>query len=75
MLILYDYDSNLIWAEPMKNWSDTEALRACKALFQLLNSSGIHPKLHRLDNEASKTLQLHLSNIDTDFQLTPASMH
>jgi hypothetical protein len=36
ILLLYDYDSNAILAEPMKNWSDTGHDHACNRFHQYL---------------------------------------
>lgn len=57
ILVLYNYNSNAILAELMKNWSDEETLQTFKKLHQLLLNHGHKPKLHILDNKASSALQ------------------
>ena len=75
LLIVYDYDSNMIFAEPMKTRSGPDHVKAFKAIHALLQSRGLKPQLQRLDNEASTLLKdfLHESNID--FQLVPPHAH
>ena len=57
LLIVYDYDSNSILAEPMKNRTGPEHRAAYERVHTLLTSRGLRPQLQRLDNEASATLQ------------------
>jgi hypothetical protein len=54
LFILYDYDSNCILAEPMKNRTAQCILGAYKTLHTKLVKAGLKPKLQRLDNECSK---------------------
>ena len=75
LLILYDYDSNAILVEPLKNRTGPEILRGHQALFERLRHAGCRPKLHRLDNEASKVLKDYLRDQDIDFQLAPPHIH
>jgi hypothetical protein len=75
LLIVYDYDSNYIHAEPRKNRSAQSSLQAYKTVLKVLQSRGQRPKLHRLDNEASQLLQTEMAEQQIDFQLTPAHMH
>ena len=62
ILILYDYDSNFIHAEAMKDRSGPEILMAYKRGHELLSSRGLRPQLQKLDNEAS-ALAVHYNNI------------
>lgn len=57
ILIIYAYDGNQILAEPMKERTDHEMIRAYKVILEHLKKAGLSPKLQRLDNEASKALQ------------------
>ena len=76
LLIIYDYDSNAILAEPIKSRSDSEILRAYDKTINLLKSRGLSPQLHRLDNEASKALRDHLKHdLQVDYQLAPPHIH
>ena len=56
IMIAYDFDSNGILAEPMKSRHDKEYLRAYQEIYKELKKSGSKPKLHKLDNEASKAV-------------------
>jgi hypothetical protein len=53
MLILYDYDSNIILFSPMKNRDEKEMVRAFDILIQCLILRGLKPLPLHLDNEAS----------------------
>jgi hypothetical protein len=61
MLIMYDYDSNIILSAPMKNRGDKEMVRAFDLLIQSLILHGLKPLLQRLDNEASLALRNYLT--------------
>ena len=52
IMVVYDYDSNSILAEPMKSRSGPEMRRAYQTIFEYLSKRGFRPKLQRLDNEA-----------------------
>jgi hypothetical protein len=68
-LALYDYDTNNILTEPMKNRGDQEMVRAYNKLIQDLIDHGFKPRLQRLDNECSKVLLSLLNQRDIQFQL------
>jgi hypothetical protein len=57
VLVVYDYDSNAILAEPMRNRTDAEMLRAYSVILNRLIARGLKPKLQQLDNEASTALK------------------
>eukprot|EP00978_Attheya_sp_CCMP212_P008992 scaffold21179_cov47-Attheya_sp.AAC.3 len=75
ILILYDYDSNYIHAEPMPSRSKQSILMAYKKAIAILIKAGLRPKLQRLDNEASAVLQEFMSDEQIDFQLVPPHIH
>ena len=68
-MVLYDYDSNYIFAQAFKN------LDAFKIIHQQLVSVGLQPKLHRLDHECSTILKAYLQDANIDFQLVPPGLH
>jgi hypothetical protein len=74
-MILYDYDSNAILAQPIKDRTAPELLRAFQAMEQDSVARGLKPKLMRLDNEASKLLKTYLHQQDITFQLVPPYSH
>ena len=75
IMILYDYDSNAILAEPIKNRSQTELLRAYTKLHTLLCSRGFQPQIQLLDNEAPHELKQFLTQQQIDYQLVPPHVH
>ena len=75
ILVVYDYDSNMIFAEPMKSRSATDHLNAYKHIHNILKSRGLKPQLQRLDNEASHLLKTFLHDNQVDFQLVPPHAH
>jgi hypothetical protein len=74
-MILYDYDSNAILAQPIKDRTSPELLRAFQAMEQELVARGLKPKLMKLDNEASTLLKTYLHQQNITFQLVPTYSH
>jgi hypothetical protein len=75
IMILYDYDSNAILAQPIKDRTATELLKAFQIMEQEFVARGLKPKLMTLDNEASKLLNTYLHQQDITFQLVPPYSH
>jgi hypothetical protein len=75
LMILYDYDSNHIFAQPFKTRSAANILTAFKILHRRLCRAGCRPKLHRLDNECSTILKTYLTDEAIDYQLVPPGVH
>jgi hypothetical protein len=75
IIILYDYDSNAILAQPIKDRTAPELLRAFQVMEQELVARGLKPKLTKLDNEASKLLKTYLHQQNITFQLVPPYIH
>jgi hypothetical protein len=75
ILILYDYDSNIVLSAPMKNRCDKEMVRAFDFLIQSLILRGLRPHLQRLDNETSLALRNYLTQQGITYQLTPPHIH
>lgn len=75
LLIVYDYDSNYIHAEPLRSRSGPDILAGYKRSIDLLKSRGLTPRLQRLDNEASQALQQFLQDEGIDYQLAPPHVH
>jgi hypothetical protein len=57
IMILYDYDSNVILAQPIKYRTAPELLKAFQVMEQESVVRCLKPKLMKLDNEASKFLK------------------
>jgi hypothetical protein len=75
MFVLYEYDSNLIYAEPIPNRESITILNAYNSVLKKLMRAGLHPKLHRLDNECSNALKDFFVDNNIDFQRAPPGMH
>jgi hypothetical protein len=75
VMVVYDYDSNAIIAEPIINRTAKELLRAYTDIHTFLVQRGLRPQLQRLDNEASNALKTFLHEQEVDFQLVPPGMH
>jgi hypothetical protein len=73
IIILYDYDINAIMAQPIKDRTAPELLRAFQVMEQELAARGLKPKLMKLDNEASKLLKTYLHQQNITFQLVPVN--
>jgi hypothetical protein len=75
LLLMYEYDSNYIHAELMKNRTGPEILAAYKRGHNLFSSKGFKPRLQTLDNEASEALQQFFRDENVDYQLVPPHVH
>ena len=75
MLVLYDYDSNHIHAEPMPSRTAKSIVDAYTRAHTVLVKAGLRPRLQRLDNEASAMLKQFMADQDIDFQLAPPHLH
>jgi hypothetical protein len=75
ILILYDYDGNIVLSIPMKNRGDKEMVRAFDLIIQSLIVRGLKPHLQRLDNEASLALKNYLTQQGITYQLAPSHIH
>jgi hypothetical protein len=74
-MILYDYDSNAILAQPIKDRTAPELLKMFQFMEQELVARGLKPKFMRLYNEASQLLKDYLHQQDITFQLVPPYSH
>jgi hypothetical protein len=75
ILILYDYDSNIVLSAPMKNRGDKDMVRTFDLLIRSLITRGLKPSLQRLDNEASLALRNYLTKQGIDYQLALPYIH
>ncbi len=74
-MVLTKVDSNAILVEPMKNRTAGEMIRAYQVLIDQINSAGIFPKLHILDNECSAEMKATIKLNNMTFQLVPPHDH
>ena len=75
LLIVFDYDSNYIHAEPMKSRSGANILEAYKQAVIMFIKHGLKPKLQPLVNEATAVLKKFITDIGINFQLAPPHAH
>ena len=75
IMVVYDYDSNAILAEPLKSRTEQELLRAYTKIHTYLTVRGLKPVLQRLDNEAPGQLKQFMRTHDVQFQLVPPHNH
>jgi hypothetical protein len=75
IMILYDYDRNDILAQPIKDRTAPELLKAFQVMEQEFVARGLKPKLMKLDNYASKLLKLYLHHQYITSQLVPPYSH
>ena len=52
----YDYDSNHVFAEPMKKRKKASQIKAVTTIIRKLKAAGLQPTFHILDNEVSTDL-------------------
>jgi hypothetical protein len=75
ILILCDYDSNIVLSAPMKNRGDKAMVRAFYLFIQSFIICGLKPSLQCLDNEASLALRNYLTKQGIDYQLALSHTH
>ena len=75
LLIVYDYDSNAILAEPLSSRQGGEIKRGWKKLHQKLKNRGNEPNIYILDNEVSSDLKLAMTDECVDWQLATPYLH
>ena len=78
VMVMYDYDSNAILAEPIKN-SQAETIRGAflkvHKIHKVLKARGSNPKVYIMDNKCSSDLKESTEKYEIDFQLDPPHMH
>jgi hypothetical protein len=75
VMILYDYDSNIILSKPLKTRQASELTTAWTSLHDQLQSNGYAPELHILDNECSDELKKAFKKYSVAFQCVPPHVH
>jgi hypothetical protein len=75
IMVLAHIDSNAILAEPMKYRAAGEMIRAYQALLDRLQTAGVMPKRHILDNKCSEEFKATIRKNKMTFQLVPPHDH
>ena len=66
--IAYDYDTNYIFAIPIKNVTDEAIIEAFKEVFQELKDKGHKPTFNVTDNQATKPIKAFLKTENYDWK-------
>ena len=74
-MVIYAYDANTILAEPLKNRSASEVVRAWTLTNNKLTEAGVKPKIYILDNEISQKFKNALKAEQITYQLVPPHIH
>ena len=75
ILVAYNFDSNSIHVQPLKSRHDNDTIKAYEDIYNMLKQRGQKPRLHWLDDEASKALKNVIHKEQTEYQLTPPHIH
>ena len=75
LLIVYDYDSNAILAEPIKSRRAKDITTAFQKIHKKLSKRGAAPKFYILDNEISGEFKSALDKNELKYQLAPPHQH
>lgn len=75
LLVVYDYDSNAILVEPLKNRQAAVIRKAWEKIHTKLVTSGVTPKLYVMDNEASYDLKNAMKSHSVAYELVPPHTH
>ena len=75
LLVIYDYDSNAILAEPLKTRLAGEMTKAWMRIHNKLATQGTDPSIYIIDNEASLELKTALNKRKVTFQLVSPHVH
>ena len=70
-MVMAESNSDAVLAEPMKNRTSGEMIRAYQVLIDQLNAAGIFPTEHILDNEKSAKFLEAIKKNKMTYQLVP----
>ena len=75
IMVAYNYYSNAILAEPLKSRSASYLLEAISKMYMYLQSRGIQPKIHVMDNECPSVVKKYLQENNVELRLVPPFQH
>ena len=76
VMVVYDHDSNATLTVPLKSKSAADHLQAITKIHSFLNSKGIFPKLHIMDNECSNIVKNYIkTSKHIELLLVPPHSH
>ena len=73
--IAYDYDTNYIFAIPIKDVKDATLVAACEEVFNTLKEKGYKPTLNITDNQAVRPLKEYLKSEECAWQFVEPANH
>ena len=73
--IAYNYDSNYIFATPIKDTTDTSILTAFTDIFEELKDKGHKPTFNITDNQAAKQIKWYLKQEESEYQIVEPKNH
>ena len=74
-MVLYDYASNAILTEPLKNNTNPELVRSQTRMTQYLLDRGLNPTTLHIDNKCPEALKRFFRANIIEFQLCPPNDH
>ena len=75
ILVAYNYESNTIYAEPLKTRSCLYLKTAYQKLHSLLTNRWLKPHLHIRYNECPNVLNIFMREVNENFQLVPPHIY
>ena len=73
--VAYDYDTNFIFAEPIKDLTDNSIMTAFDTIFNGLARKGFKPTFNVSDNQAAKRIKVYLEKEQTSWQFVEPHNH
>ena len=73
--IAYDYDTNYIFAIPIKDVTDNSIMVAFESVFNELKEKGYTPTFNVTDNQATKPIKKFLKTENCEWQFVEPSNH
>jgi hypothetical protein len=75
VFVMYDFDTNHIFAIPIQSTSDAVQTKAFKIVHGQLAKVGKAPKMHILDNQCGPKQKQALESLGMEYQLVPPGTH
>ena len=72
---MYDYDSNYILTEAMKNRERKSIINAYETIYNILATKGLKPRFQKLNKEAYSILIQSIQDKKIDFKLVSPNMY
>jgi hypothetical protein len=73
--VMYDRESNHIFAEPIQSVSDAAITAAFKKCYEKLSRAGITPEMHMVDNQCGPLLKEAIESKGMELQVAPLGNH